>query len=535
MRVSPSNHGSESGIGCRFRHVITAVSVAMLVAGSALPTATADPSTTPSPSVLTSTTMDPSATSSTSVSPSSSLSVAVTPSATDSSTPSVSVTSTPSVSPTSSTSTTGTSSPSVSPSPSTPETDTPTPEPTTDPTEPMIVDIPQVTGPLISTKKSHPFGAAQFQGVPENLQRKGYVEEEYIISGTANVYDWPAPGPAVVRTADAPYTTRILVRKPVNRADFSGNVVVEPMNPSNLFDLNIGWAMMNRQMVENGDVWVGVTVKPVSIVALKKFDPERYSSLSMANPLSLDDPLNCEVTGSNDRASENGLAWDIISQTGQLVRSTDARNPIRYGTKHRTEQVYGFGYSQTGGYLYDYINGIRPLVESAPDQPLYDGYIVAVAGGSFVGNVPINQCATVPPVTDSRYQFSGVGVPIMHVMSQSDYLVGIAGRRLDSDAPIDQYRHYEMAGAGHATPDELNYAAQPADIIKAGQPVPPMSCNEGPRSRFPSQIFFNAILRNLDDWVREGTAPPHGSPIVVVNGEPLTDEFGNVLGGLRSP
>ncbi len=273
---------------------------------------------------------------------------------------SVTASSSPSVSPTSSVSVTLTSSPSVSPSPSVSVTDTPTPEPTTDPSEPTIVEIPQVTGPLTSTRKSHPFGAAQFQGVRENLQRKGYVEEEYIISGTANVYDWPAPGPAVVRTADAPYTTRILVRKPIKRSDFSGNVVVEPMNPSNLFDLNIGWAMMNRQMVENGDVWVGVTVKPVSIVALKKFDPERYASLSMANPLSLDDPLNCEVSGSNDRASENGLAWDIISQTGQLVRSTDARNPIRYGVKHRTEQVYGLGYSQTGGYLYDYINGIRP-------------------------------------------------------------------------------------------------------------------------------------------------------------------------------
>ncbi len=374
-----------------------------------------------------------------------------------------------------------------------------------------------------------------FQGVPENLQKKGYVEEEYIISGTANVYDWPAPGPAVVRTADAPYTTRILVRKPIKGAKFSGNVVVEPMNPSNLFDLNIGWAMMNRQMVNNGDVWVGVTVKPVSIVALKKFDPDRYGSLGMANPLSPDDPLNCQVSGSDDRASENGLAWDIISQVGQLVRSQDARNPIRYGAQHRTDEVYGFGYSQTGGYLYDYINGIRPLAESAPGKPIYDGYIVAVAGGAFVGNVPINQCAKVPPVTDARYQFSNVGVPIIHVMSQSDYLVGITARRPDSDAPTDRYRHYEMAGAGHATPDELNYAAQPADIIKAGQPVPPMSCNEGPRSRFPSHIFFDAFLRNLDDWVRKDIAPPHGSPIIVVNGEPVIDEFGNVLGGLRSP
>ncbi|MEO7586584.1 MAG: alpha/beta hydrolase domain-containing protein [Arachnia sp.] len=412
---------------------------------------------------------------------------------------------------------------------------TTSPSPSPGPTGPAVVPIPKVVGPLVSTKKSHPFGAANFQGVPENLQRKGYVEEEYIINGTANVYDWPAPGPAVVRTADAPYTTRILVRKPIRGADFSGNVVVEPMNPSNLFDLNIGWAMMNRQMVANGDVWVGVTVKPVSIVALKKFDAERYGSLSMANPLSLDDPLNCAVTGTNDRATENGLAWDIMSQVGQLVRSTDVRNPVRYGAKHRTSEVYGFGYSQTGGYMYDYINGVRPLAESSPGKPIYDGYIVAVAAGAFVGNVPINQCATVPPVTDPRYQFSGVGVPIMHVMSQSDYLIGIAGRRADSDAPIDRYRQYEMAGAGHATPDELNYAARPADIIKAGQPVPPMSCNEGPRSRFPSHIFFDAILRNLDDWVRKDIAPPHGSPIVVVNGAPLTDQFGNVLGGLRSP
>ena len=78
-----------------------------------------------------------------------------------------------------------------------------------------------------------------------------------------------------------------------------------------------------------------------------------------------------------------------------------------------------------------------------------------------------------------------------------------------------------MAGAGHATPGELNFAAAPADIIKGGRAVPPMDCNEGPRSRFPSAIFFDAMLSNLDQWVRDGTAPPHGSPIVVQNGAPV--------------
>jgi hypothetical protein len=177
------------------------------------------------------------------------------------------------------------------------------------------------------------------------------------------------------------------------------------------------------------------------------------------------------------------------------------------------KHVYGFGYSQTGGDLYDYINAIHPLDVARNGHPIYDGYIVAVAGGNFVGIVPINQCEPPPTVPDPRLQFSNVGVPIIHVMSQSDYLFGIDARRPDSDATADRFRHYEMAGAAHATPDELNFSATSTDITKAGVPVPPMSCDQGPRSRFPSRIFFDAMLRNLDLWVRYGIRPPHADPI----------------------
>ena len=403
-----------------------------------------------------------------------------------------------------------------------------------DPT-PHVVPLPGVRGPLRSTARSHPFGAAAYQDTPQDLAARGYVEEEYIVRGKANVYDWPDVGPAVVRTADAPYVTRILVRKPISGRNFSGNVVVEPLNPSNLFDLNIGWGMMHRELLRNGDAWVGVTIKPISVEALKNFDARRYRSLSFANPLPLDDPQNCSTLPSDSqRTTENGLAWDIMSQVGRLVRSKDARNPVRYGVQADPTRVYGFGYSQTGGYMYDYINAVRPISTLPRGREVYDGYIVAVAGGAFAGAYPINQCVAAPPL-DERRQFTNVGVPIIHVMSQSDYLAGIAGRRLDSDAPSDQFRHYEMAGAGHATPDELYFSARPADIVAADRAVPPQSCNEGPRSRFPSNIFFDAILANLDSWVRDGTPPPHGSPIVVQQGAPVTDEFGNVLGGLRSP
>lgn len=76
--------------------------------------------------------------------------------------------------------------------------------------------LPSVSGPIASTATSYPFGAADHTLVPEDLKSQGYVEEEYFISGKANVYDWPAPGPAVVRTPDAPYTTRVLIRRPVD-------------------------------------------------------------------------------------------------------------------------------------------------------------------------------------------------------------------------------------------------------------------------------------------------------------------------------
>ena len=44
-----------------------------------------------------------------------------------------------------------------------------------------------------------------------------------------------------------------------------------------------------------------------------------------------------------------------------------------------------------------------------------------------------------------------------------------------------------------------------------GRDVPPMSCNEGLRSRFPNWPAFNAILRNLDVWVRIGTPAPQAT------------------------
>ena len=391
------------------------------------------------------------------------------------------------------------------------------------------VPIPTVTGPLPSSEASHPFGAAPYQMVPEDLSKSGYVEEEYLVSGLANVYDWPAAGPAVVRTPNAPYTTRILVRRPQSPARSSGNAIVEMLNPSNLMDLNIGWSIMREHMMRRGDTWIGITIRPNAVYALKQFDPARYAALSFADPLP---PAQrpCTVTG-EEADQERGLAWDMNSQVGAWIRSNASTNPLRGAIT----KVYGFGYSQTGGYLNTYANAIHKLATLDSGAPVYDGYFITVAGGAFVGQVPINACTTAPPVGDPRRETGNLGVPIIRAMSLSDYVSGIAGRRPDSDSPEDPYRHYEVAGMGHASPFELYYSARPADMVKAGRTPPPMNCNEGPRSRFPTNIAFDAMLQNLDRWARTGVAPPRAELIQLVGTTPVLDEHGNVVGGVRSP
>jgi len=188
----------------------------------------------------------------------------------------------------------------------------------------------QVHGPVSVTDTSHPFGAADHTLKPQDLPSYGYVEEEYFISGKSNVYNWSARDKLEIRTPDAPYTTRVLIRRPKDKENFSGNIVVEMLNPSNLFDLNIGWAISHTQMLRNGDAWVGITAKPISVVTLKQFDPERYALLSWRNPLPLNDANNCEVSRRDTvRETENGLVWDIYSQVAMWLRSNESSNPFR--------------------------------------------------------------------------------------------------------------------------------------------------------------------------------------------------------------
>src|SRR5690349_10500487 len=87
---------------------------------------------------------------------------------------------------------------------------------------------PLVTGPV--TAKSAPGDPAHdypFFAALEDLKARGYVEEEFLVSGTANRYETPEGATGKVLDGDHKYRTRLLVRRPADPKAFNGTVVVE--------------------------------------------------------------------------------------------------------------------------------------------------------------------------------------------------------------------------------------------------------------------------------------------------------------------
>jgi len=77
----------------------------------------------------------------------------------------------------------------------------------------------QVAGPVPSNATSYAFNAADHDVTPVDLASVGYLEQEYLVTGTANVYTWQGTSTTVAVAAWGPYVSRILVAsRPVRRA-----------------------------------------------------------------------------------------------------------------------------------------------------------------------------------------------------------------------------------------------------------------------------------------------------------------------------
>jgi hypothetical protein len=389
-----------------------------------------------------------------------------------------------------------------------------------------VVPVPKITLVPV-TADSRPLLAANQTLVPMDLSKVGYVEEEYIISGGANVYDWAPEGTLTVKTPNAPYADRILVRRPADPARFSGTVVVELMNPARRFDWAMMWSYSHDYFIEHGDAWVGITM-PGSVAGLQKFNPTRYAGLSFANPTP-DAP--CAGAKGGPAPAEEGLRWDMMSQVAAALKSGRM-------TGLRAERV--FMTTQIGD-VTTYINAVHSHAKLENGKPAYDGYMIKnlpVAGR-------ISQCSAAPAKGEARQTLTGVNVPVISVMAQGEVPGSIASVRPDSDDPSGRFRLYEIAGAAHIEKYAYDagfpvFADQIAAVGAAqGSPAWPFNaaCTpEIPLSDHPLLKYsYDAAFSNLDQWVRKGTAPPHADRIQMKDATLVLDQYGNGVGGVRSP
>ena len=190
---------------------------------------------------------------------------------------------------------------------------------------PGATSVPTVTGPIPVTPDSYPLMASAKLQTLVDLPKLGYVEEEFFVSGRANVYDWAAGGTLSVKTPAAPYTTRIMLRRPADPQRFSGNVIVEIANAARRFDFNFTWGVSHDYLIENGDAFVVITLAQANLEGLKAFDASRYAPLSLANPTP-DEACAVGRGGGAPQTStfEDGLQWDILSQLAALLKAARA-------------------------------------------------------------------------------------------------------------------------------------------------------------------------------------------------------------------
>ncbi len=361
------------------------------------------------------------------------------------------------------------------------------------------------------------------------LEAAGYAESEFIVSGQADIYEWSGTAPTTqltVRTADVPYATRMLLRRPTDRRKFSGMVVVELLDASELYDRAPLWGFPGSSFLRRGDAWVGITVQPAALAALRKFDAVRYASLGFTHRQQCSQAIDDRA---NPPDTESGLAWGVIAQVGALLRSSSKENPL---LDLNPRFLIAAGYAQGGATLTTYANSAHALLRRGDDAPIYDGFLSAAATRF---TAPINRCALPPPDEDPRRGALPRDVPFVAVTTEADFNLVPALRRADSDASEDLFRLYEIAGAA------------PSGPFPAGIPVTPTCrfprwpCR--PRISAPSRA---ATCRRGWPTTPSGSNTPTGSspgrPLLslprletLADGGQRRDERGNATGGWRLP
>jgi hypothetical protein len=390
------------------------------------------------------------------------------------------------------------------------------------------------------TDESRPFAAAaEICGFKES----GYLEDEYLMTGKANVYTEKDNGKPEPVFSGAPYTTRLIIRRPGDFSKFSGNVVVEILNSTANFDIDRMWVNSWPFFMRNNDIYIGITSKGHVVDSLLKFDEDRYKPINWANPLPERAPPPGVPAAGPFRflpQFESGLFWDMLTDLAELLRSDSPENPIR---NYPDRYLYLTGWSQSGSYI---ARVLKSFYRSG--KPLFDGYLSA---GSGAGAAPINA------YEPGMGMFNRDKVPAGSMMGAKEPVIAVnteSENRMtnwygDFDDPCFKFRTYQIAGSSHDTKyNLLDYYGENglAELDRIGVKNAYYGVDGDPLD-YPCEVIFNAAFYHLYRWVRDGIPAPHGPKIetkMAFEGstdpfggylDNCRDAFGNCKGGIRTP
>ena len=386
--------------------------------------------------------------------------------------------------------------------------------PSSAPTEATTTTTTSTTTPAPDVAVAGPVPGTPQTSAAAGLEAAGYVEEEFFVSGTAHAFD--ADGElgddgrwSLAVRDEAPYTTRILVKRPADPADASGVVVVEWNNVSVGSDGTPDWTFTSAELLRSGHVHVAVSAQAAGVDAgeggilggggnpLTQADPERYGELSHPG---------------------DDHSYDLFAQIGALVSAApeEGVDPLAGAPR---DHVLAIGESQSAFRLTTFVNGIHPLL------PVFDGFLIHSRGG---GAAPVDGAAAEGLASSIAGEVrirDDLDVPVLVFSTETDLtLLGYApARQPDSD----HVRSWEIAGTAHADAFLLG-----GDPVAAGESL---GC-AAPVNDGPQHLALKAALARLVDWVVDGTQPPAGTPIEVGDdGAIVRDGDGNARGGIRLP
>jgi hypothetical protein len=286
-----------------------------------------------------------------------------------------------------------------------------------------------------------------------------YETTEHFVAGVAN---------------GKPYKTRLVVRRPSDRARFSGIVLAESMHPSGnawMFHFTHAYTMTAGHVALEI-----VTSDPAQFVA---FNASRYKDLSV----------------------QPGQASDILAQVGALIRSSHPSNPLA-GLTVRTMILAGT--SASAGVLINYLPA-HMVYRLGDMKPIYDGFLPTSNGANL----------------------RSVDVPMIQVPTTTEAMRGIVPTRQDGDAPGDQFRVYEFAGMAHL--DTRNVEAFRPNPCKYPISLFPLSTYMSVALHHLVQwVDAGTVPPRADRMLVDRNVANDGSLMAL-------DEFGNPRGGIRSP